>query len=76
MATFAREEDLIPGRWYAVGFRQIESDQIDWAGAMLYKYEGDGIWTDEAGEEVTDTLDPHLQIRVPCGAADEFALQG
>lgn len=72
---YQREQDLIPGRWYAIGFRGLESDAVDWSGAVLYKYEGDGVWINEAGEEVADTLDPVLQLRVPCGAADAFALQ-
>ena len=69
------EKDLTAGKWYAVGFKYCLSDNIDWASAMLYKYEGDGCWSDDDGEEVTLTLDPVLQFKVPVGDADAFAEQ-
>lgn len=76
MATiFTSEAELTAGKWYAIGFKQKEGEEINWSAAMIYKYEGNGIWSNEEGEEVEDTLDPALQLRVPCGAADAFAVQ-
>ena len=69
------EKDLTAGKWYAVGFKYCLSDNIDWASAMLYRYDGEGCWSDDDGEDVTLTLDPVLGFRVPVRDADAFAEQ-
>lgn len=75
MAQIVTEEkDLIPGRWYAIGFKPLDGE-IEWGGCMLYRYEGEGEWSDENGP-VDDTWDPVLQYRVHVSDADAFALQG
>ncbi len=68
------EKDLTAGKWYAVGFKHCLCDNIDWSSAMLYRYDGEGCWSDELGE-VELTLDPVLQFEVPVSDADAFAEQ-
>ncbi len=75
MNTFTNEKELTAGKWYAIGFRHLHTDAIDWNGAMIFKYEGEGCWSDDDGEEVELTLDPDLQCKVPVGDADAFGEQ-
>jgi hypothetical protein len=39
------------------------------------KYEGEGCWTDDDGEQVDLTLDPVLGFKVPVRDADAFGEQ-
>lgn len=75
MRILWNEQSLTAGKWYAVGFKHACTDAIDWSGAMLFKYEGEGCWSDDDGEEVTLTLDPVLGFKVPVRDADAFAEQ-
>ena len=68
------EKDLTVGRWYAIGFKNVDG-VIEWGGAMLYRYDGDGCWSDDDGEPVEATLDVLAQCKVPVSAADSFAEQ-
>lgn len=64
---------LEPGRWYAIGVEN-EEDQVDWYGAELMLYLGDGEWMDEHGPRET-VWDPLIQQSIPVSDADAFALQ-
>ena len=75
MRILKSENDLTPGKWYAVGFEDCGFGGIDWGGSMLYRYDGDGCWSDDDGEPVELTLDPVLQFKVPVRDADAFAEQ-
>jgi hypothetical protein len=72
-------KELIPGRWYAIGiktmFSEVPDDPYDWGGAPLYKYEGDGEWSNDYGEPVTDTWDRDLQMDISINSADAYMLQ-
>jgi len=68
---------LTPGKWYACAFASMEDEAIiEWGNATIAKYEGDGYWSDESGEEVDSLWDPILQARVAMDAADAYAQQG
>jgi len=70
---------LEAGKWYACGFQTFDTDApgvvIDWGGAAIYRYDGEGCWSDESGEEVTSLFDPFLQARVAMHAADAYMVQ-
>lgn len=67
-------QDLTAGKWYALG---VENDDgaINWAGAMLARYDGDGCWSDENDEPVDGLFDPVLQCMVGMGSADGYVVQ-
>jgi hypothetical protein len=72
-AIFNAEEQLTPGKWYALGIENLEG-RIEWGGARLARYDGEGCWSDEDGE-VAEIWDAMLQAWIPPGAADQFAEQ-
>jgi hypothetical protein len=73
MAIHKDEKDLTPGKWYALGISN-EEGVIEWGGARLARYDGDGCWSDEDGE-IERIWDPLLQTYIAPGAAEEFAEQ-
>lgn len=64
---------LIPGRWYAIGVEN-EFDEIEWGGAEIMLYLGEGQWMDEHGPRET-VWDPLIQQKIRVSDADAFALQ-
>lgn len=74
MVIYKHARELIPNRWYAIGFRD-ENNVIDYSRSDLYKYVGAGQWEDERGESVDGTIDPFLQLFVSVNSADEYLLQ-
>ncbi len=70
---FTEEEQLTPGKWYAIGIKGID-DTIDWFGARLLRYDGESCWSDEEGE-VEFVWDPVIQDHCVVGSADAFAEQ-
>lgn len=64
---------LTPG-WYCIGFKD-EFGNIDWGGAPIYRYLGDGCWEDESGESVDSFWDTFLQVYVATNAADAYLRQ-
>jgi hypothetical protein len=67
------EHELTPGKWYALGIRDLDG-AIDWGGARLLRYDGEGCWSDEDGE-VERLWDPFCAAWVAPAAADEFVVQ-
>lgn len=72
--AISNANELTADKWYAVGFRN-DDGEIEWGGAMLYKYLGNGYWVDEDGEEVKTTFDPCLQLYVSPNGADAYMVQ-
>jgi hypothetical protein len=68
-------KELQPGKWYALGFGNESATDIDWNNAMIYRYDGDGCWSNDDGEPVESTLDPFLQMRVGMDSAEAYGLQ-
>ena len=66
--------DLVSGKWYAIGLED-ETGCIDWAGAPIHFYAGDGKWRDDAGEDVREVWDTFLQLPVGINGADAFCAQ-
>ena len=64
---------FIEGKWYCVGW-EMDDGSIQWD--QFIKYEGEGCFSNEEGEEVTSLFCPVLQLRVAVDAADRYALQG
>ena len=64
--------EFIEGKWYAVGWKQ-DDGRMDYQ--QIIRYEGDGCWSDDDGEEVTSLFDPILQLRIGVDGADDYALQ-
>jgi hypothetical protein len=65
---------LVAGRWYALAIRDLDGE-LDWSGARLLRYDGDGCWSDEAGEEVERLWDPIVENWIAPEAVDAFAVQ-
>lgn len=61
------------GKWYAVGWKR-EGGEMQWD--QLIRYEGDGCFSNDDGEEIESLFDPVLQTRVAVDAADAYAQQG
>lgn len=68
------ETQLVAGKWYALAFRNFDGE-LDWNGARLLEYHGDGYWTDETGAEVERIWDPIVQTWIAPGAVDAFMVQ-
>lgn len=66
--------NLVAGKWYAIGFTG-ETREIDWGSAMIYRYDGDGCWSDDEGEVVHAFWDPFLQMLVSTDAACAYEPQ-
>lgn len=72
--TVKHQSDLQPG-WYAIGFVGDEGSSIDWNGAPIYQYLGEGAWMDDDGEPVEGFFDPVLQMTVTTDSADAYLRQ-
>ena len=67
-------KNLIAGKWYACAF--ADDDRVlQWGAASIYRYDGDGCWSNEGGEEIDRLFDPYLQLYVAMDAADAYAQQ-
>lgn len=69
-----KHEQLKAGCWYALGIEDEESN-INWSGAPLLCYDGEGQWSGEDGELVESIWDAFLQMPVSPNAADAYAPQ-
>lgn len=65
---------LIAGKWYAIGIANLDGD-INWGGAPLFRYEGEGCWASEEGEPVETVWDVAFQTEVGINSADAYQLQ-
>jgi hypothetical protein len=74
MIIVTKLKDLQPGKWYAIGLED-ENGNIDWDGAPLYKYEGEGIWTADDGEPAGMIWDAYLDMPISIRYADAYMLQ-
>ena len=63
---------FIEGKWYCIGW-QREDGSMQWD--QFLKYEGDGCFTDDDGNEVESLYDPILQCRIGVTGADAYQLQ-
>lgn len=68
------QAEFIPGKWYAMCFAEVD-EKIFPGGALLGKYEGDGCWSGDDGEEIESIWDPVLQCRVSPNGADCYVEQ-
>jgi hypothetical protein len=55
--------------WYVIGFERMDGTP-DYG--PIYRYDGDGYWADESGEEIERLWDPILQTYVATDAADFY----
>lgn len=74
MTAIQSQANLRPG-WYAIGFAGIEDGGINWNGAPVFKYLGDGAWEDEDGRPIEGFFDPELQMTVTTDSADAYMPQ-
>lgn len=65
---------LIAGAWYAIGIKNLD-DAIEWGCMPIHKYEGEGYWTNDDGEQVETTWDATLQMSVGINSADGYLQQ-
>ena len=63
---------FVEGKWYCVGW-EANDGSMQWD--QFIKYEGDGCFTGDDGEEVESLFDPILQCRVAVDGADAYAVQ-
>lgn len=75
MEIITNPDLLVAGQWYALGFGKESASDIDWGGAMIYRYDGEGCWSNDKGEPVESTLDPFLQLQVGMDSAEAYGLQ-
>ena len=54
--------NLVQGAWYLCGFEDLP--ETEWSGMPIYKYKGDGCWSDDDGEPVDRLWDAELQLYV------------
>jgi len=64
----AEVKDLEQG-WYVIGFDKLDGTP-DYG--PIYRYHGEGCWSDESGEEIERLYDPILQTYVATDAADFY----
>lgn len=73
MTTIVTEtKDMKVGEWYCVGWK-LDDGSMQWD--QFVRYEGEGCFSGDDGEEIESLFDPITQARVAPDAADAYALQ-
>lgn len=65
---------LVPGVWYCCVIADDDGG-LDFGGAILARFDGEGCWTDWDGEPRDRLWDPSLQMEVSMEAADGYLAQ-